>query len=319
MRLTREYIILLFTLVVGAVVAVTTGGFFSFQNLQTTVLGIAIVGIVSVGMLLTIISGGFDLSVAGVLPMAGAVMAVLIQSSMNPWLAALISVLAGVASGLITGLLISRVGINAFMATLGMLSVTGGIAYALTQGDPLPVMLPSSGFFTALGQGTIFGINVTIYIMVLVAVIFGWAAKKLSLLRQVYYVGSNQSASVLSGINTSNIILLVYVISALLAAISGVLTDIRFATASPVAGAGIELTAISACVIGGASLAGGEGSVLGAIVGALLLGVVNDALILENISVYWQTLVSGIILILAVGSDNIFHAYRFERGKHKSA
>ncbi len=318
MRITREYIILLFTVLLGILIALTSGGFFTFQNLQTTVLGFAINAIVSVGMLLTLICGGFDLSVAGVLPMTGALMAVLIQGSMNPWLAALISVLAGVTSGVITGLLISRVGIDAFMTTLGMLSVTGGLGYVLTQGAPLPVILPSSGFFTAMGQGTIFGINVTIYIMVFVALVFAWATKKLSLFRKVYYVGSNKSASVLSGINTANIILLVFVISAFLAAISGVLTDIRFATASPTAGADIELTAIAACIIGGASLSGGEGTVLGAIAGALLLGVVADALVLENISVYWQSFVSGVILIVAVGSDIVFHRYRFERVKHRS-
>ncbi len=310
MKITREYIILLFTLLLGVVIACTSGGFFSFDNLQSTVLGIAINGIVSIGMLLTLISGGFDLSVAGVLPMSGALMALLMQSGMNPWLAALIGILSGLAAGLITGLLISRVGIDAFMTTLGMLSVTGGVAFVLTQGAPLPMILPTHSIITALGQGAIFKINVTIYIMVILALIFGWAAKKLSLFRKIYYVGSNRNASILSGISAPNIILLVYTTSAVLAAISGVLTAIRFSTASPVAGANIELTAIAACIIGGASLSGGEGSVLGAIVGSLLLGVVNDALVLENISVYWQSFVSGIVLIVAVGSDIVFHKNR---------
>lgn len=302
----REVTIIAVIIALAIILSIISPTFLTPDNLTTTVLGIVMVGIISVGMTVALVSGGFDLSVGSVMSMSGVLAGSLALSGMNIWLAALIGLLSSVASGLITGLFIGKVGINPFIMTLGMQGVIQGVAYVLTQGAPLSVTGMSNSFLF-LGQGNILGIPTLIWILALVVIVGDYLMRHAVVARKVYYLGSNEDAAFLSGIRVSRVKVWIYILTALLSGVAGILTLSRFSVANPTAGVGMELQAIAACVIGGASLTGGEGTILGALLGSLLVGFVNDALVLLNVSVYWQSLVTGFVLIAAVTLDVLTH------------
>jgi ribose transport system permease protein len=307
-RLTRirEFTIAVVIIVLAVVLAIVSPSFLSRDNLVTTVLSIVMTAIVSVGMTVALVSGGFDLSVGSVMSMSGVIAGSLALSGLNIWIAALIALAACVVSGTITGVFIGKVNINPFIMTLGMQGVIQGVALVVTQGAPLSVtgMAPS---FLYLGQGSLLGIPVLIWILAIVVAIADFIMRRAVVARKVYYIGSNERAAYLSGIRVSNAKVWIYICTAILAGIAGLLTLSRFSVAAPTAGNGMELQAIAACIIGGASLTGGEGTVLGALLGSVLVGIVNDALVLLNVSVYWQSLVTGVVLIAAVTLDVLTH------------
>lgn len=307
-RLTRirEFTIAVIIIVLAVVLAFVSPSFLSRDNLVTTILSIVMTAIVSVGMTVALVSGGFDLSVGSVMSMSGVIAGSLALSGVNIWLAALIALAGCVVSGTITGAFIGKVNINPFIMTLGMQGVIQGVALVVTQGAPLSVtgMAPS---FLYLGQGTLLGIPVLIWILAIVVALADFIMRRAVIARKVYYIGSNERAAYLSGIRVSNAKVWIYICTAILAGIAGLLTLSRFSVAAPTAGNGMELQAIAACIIGGASLTGGEGTVLGALLGSVLVGIVNDALVLLNVSVYWQSLVTGVVLIAAVTLDVMTH------------
>lgn len=301
----RELTILAVIIVLMVVLSFISPAFLTADNLSTTVLAVVMMAIVSVGMTVALVSGGFDLSVGSVMSMAGVVAGAFVLSGMNVWLATVLALVSSFGSGLITGTFIGRVKINAFIMTLGMQGVIQGVAYVVTQGAPLSVPLSSS--FTFLGQGYILGIPTLIWILVIVITVADYLMRHAVVAKKVYYLGSNPNAAFLSGIRVGKVQTWIYIVTALLAGLAGILTLSRFSVATPTAGQGMELQAIAACIIGGASLTGGEGTVLGALLGSLLVGVVNDALVLLNVSVYWQSLVIGFVLIGAVTTDVLTH------------
>ena len=302
----RELTIALVIVLLMIILSLVSPTFLTADNLITTVLGIVMMGIISVGMTIALVSGGFDLSVGSVMSMSGVLAGMLALNGMNIWLAALIALIASFLSGMITGLFIGKVKINPFIMTLGMQGVIQGVAYVITQGAPLSVtgMAPS---FLFLGQGSILGIPTLIWIMLIIVLIGDYLMRHAVVARKVYYLGSNENAAFLSGIAVSQVKTWIYIMTALLAGLAGILTLSRFSVAAPTAGVGMELQAIAACIIGGASLMGGEGTVLGALLGSILVGTVNDALVLLNVSVYWQSLVTGLVLIGAVTFDVLTH------------
>ena len=302
----REFTIGMVIVVLVIVLSLLSSTFFSVNNLITTVLSIVMTGIISVGMTVALVSGGFDLSVGSVMSMAGVVAGSLALGGMNIWPAALIGLLASVASGAITGFFIGKVKINPFIMTLGMQGVVQGVAYVVTQGAPLSVTGVSSSFLY-LGQGNLLGLPVLIWILAVIVIVADYLMRRAVVARKVYYIGSNENAAYLSGIRVTRAKVWIYVFTAILAGIAGLLTLSRFGVAAPTAGTGMELQAIAACIIGGASLTGGEGTVLGALLGSVLVGIVNDALVLLNVSVYWQSLVTGFVLIAAVTLDVLTH------------
>jgi ribose transport system permease protein len=302
----REVTILAVIVVLGIILSIISPTFLSADNLTTTVLGVVMVGIISVGMTVALVSGGFDLSVGSVMSMAGVLAGSLALGGMNIWLAVVFALFASILSGFVTGAFIGKVGINPFIMTLGMMGVIQGVAYVLTQGAPLSVT-GMSGSFLFLGQGDILGIPTLIWILVLVVVVADYLMRHAVVARKVYYLGSNESAAFLSGIRVARVKIWIYVVTAALSGVAGLLTLSRFSVATPTAGVGMELQAIAASVIGGASLTGGEGTIFGALLGSLLVGLVNDALVLLNVSVYWQSLVTGFVLIAAVTLDVLTH------------
>ncbi|UOF91016.1 ABC transporter permease [Fodinisporobacter ferrooxydans] len=302
----REVTIFAVIILLAIILSVISPTFLTADNLTTTVMGVVMMGIVAVGMTVALVSGGFDLSVGSVMSMAGVLTGSLALSGMNIWIAALIGLLASLASGVLTGTFIGKVGINPFIMTLGMQGVIQGIAYVLTQGAPISVtgMSPS---FLFLGQGKIAGIPTLIWILLIVVIVSDYIMRRAVVARKVYYLGSNEKAAYLSGVGVARVKIWIYILTAVLSGLAGLLTLSRFSVAAPTAGIGMELQAIAACVIGGASLTGGEGTVLGALLGSLLVGLVNDALVLLNVSVYWQSLVTGFVLIAAVTLDVLTH------------
>jgi ribose transport system permease protein len=271
-------------------------------NLRSVVTGLAPGAIIAVGMAVLLAAGEFDLSVAGTMALAGTVAAwLLVHGTLTP-VAVALAVGLGVAVGLLNGLLVADLGINPLIATLGTMSVTRGLALVMTEGYNISG-LPAG--YTALGQRGPLGLPWMVWVAAVLIAAGDVALRHGRLPRQLYYVGGNRSAARLTGIRVDLLRRGAYALSGALAALAGVLLAARLSTAIPTAGQGLELQVIAAAVIGGASLAGGEGSVLGAVLGFAFLGLLANALTLLAVSVFWQIVVTGAVLIVAVSLDTL--------------
>ncbi len=297
----RELGIFLVVLFLGLLLTIASKNFLTQGNLKTLVVGLSFDAIVAVGMTLLLVSGFFDLSVGSTLALAGAVAGYAMTSFDFPvFPAVLIGFVAGGLVGLINGFLVAKVKVNALIATLGMMQVVRGIVFLLTAGLGIP-NLPQE--FNQYAQNKFLGIQYPVWIMLALIIVGEILLRRSRYFRQSYFVGGNQRSARLSGINVDSIILVNFIVVALLASLSGLLLTGRFGTASVSAGLGTELRVISAVVIGGASLSGGEGTVLGALLGVALMNLISNGLNLLGINPYWQSIVIGGIVILAVASD----------------
>jgi ribose transport system permease protein len=302
----REATILMIIFLFSLLIHILTPHFLVSDNIKSTVIGLSADGICVIGMTVALVSGGFDLSIGSIVALSGVIAGTLFLHGVNIWLACLVALLVCLLCGLINGLFIGKIGINPLIITLAMMGIARGVAYVLTTGFPQSISGVSDAF-SFLGRGQIIGIPVMVLIFVLLAVFGDFMMRKSTKMRKVFYTGSNEKAAILSGIDTSNVKLGVYILSAFLASLAGLLTLARFGVAIPTAGQNSEMRAISAAVIGGASLSGGEGTILGAVLGVVLLNIINNALVLLKVDVYWQTLISGVILLLAVSIDHFTH------------
>jgi ribose transport system permease protein len=299
----REFILFL-VLVLGVIVVnVITPAFLTVINLRAMALGFSLTGIIALSMTVVLISGGLDLSVGAVFAVSGAVTALLFNRLGFPiWTAAAIGLLVGLSFGFLNGLMIGQIGINPLITTLGSMIIARGFAMFLTKGRIVTIRGVADGF-PFLGSGLIFGLPFMFVVFVLLAAVFTIVFKKSFWMRNVFYTGSNTRAADYSGINTKGSKISVYVLSALLAAISGLFSLSRFGVAVPTTGDGMEINTIAAVVIGGASLSGGEGSVVGTVLGVILLSFISNMLVLVGTSVYLQNLISGVILLVVVTTD----------------
>lgn len=297
----RELSIFVVVLVVAAFLTWQSPNFLSRANLTALVLGLSFDGIMAVGMTILLISGGFDLSIGATLALAGATAGyAMTKLGVDAPVAILIGLLTGAGVGLANGLIIARVGVNPLIATLGMQQIVRGIVLLLTAGYGIP-NLPDS--FNQIGQGKLFSFQYPIWIMLVVVVVGEILLRRWRFFRQSYFIGGNERSARLSGINVDRVKILNYVLMGVLAGLAGLLLTGRMGTASVSAGMGVDLRVISACVIGGASLAGGEGSVLGSLLGVVLMALIFNGLNLLGINVYWQTIVIGLVLVLTVAAD----------------
>lgn len=298
----REFFILL--IVVGLSAAVTTASsvFLSYQNIVALMLGLSVEVIIAVGMANLMVSGGFDMSVGSILAFSGVCAGLAIQAGVPPFAAVLIGMLIGGAAGLFNGFIISVVGINAFVTTLASLSLFRGLTLIVTRGQNITSLGVD---FNALGQGKFLGIQAPIWYAVILVIIGDILMRHSRFFRQNYYIGGNEKAAKLSGINVVKIKILNYIIVGVLAGFAGVVATARMGTASVQQGTGLELRVITAVIIGGASLQGGEGSVLGAFLGSLLMALITNALTLLGVDIYWQTFVVGGTLLVAVLIDQL--------------
>lgn len=275
--------------------------FLTKANIEAILLGLSVEGTIAVGMVILLISGGLDLSVGSTLAFAGVVTGLALTSLGLPALVAIIIGLrSALAVGLVNGLLVAKLKINPFITTLGMMITIRGLLLVFAEGRAV-LNLPES--FTIIGQGRLFGIQYPIYVMLVVVIIGDLLMRNSRFFRQSYYIGGNERAARLSGINVDLVKIFNYCLVAVLAGLAGQMITARLGAASLTVGTGVELRVITATIIGGASLSGGEGSVFGAFLGALFMAVLANALNLLGVDVYWQNFVTGLILIIAVVVD----------------
>jgi ribose transport system permease protein len=297
----RELSIFLVVLVVAAGLRIASPNFLSQANLTALVLGLSFNAICAVGMTVLLISGGFDLSIGASLALAGAVAGmVMTKLGASAPVAVILGLATGGIVGLANGLIIAKVGVNPLIATLGMQQVARGIVFLLTSGLGIP-NLPDT--FNKMAQGKLFTLQYPIYIMLAIVIVGEILLRRWRFFRQSYFIGGNERSARLSGINVDRVKIINYILMGVLAAVTGLLLTARMGTASVSAGNAVELQVIAACVIGGASLAGGEGSVLGSLLGVILMALILNGLNLLGINPYWQTIVTGGVLILTVAAD----------------
>ena len=301
------------------VISLLTDKFATSTNLWNVLRQISVNICISVGMTLVVLMAGIDLSVGSVLAFSSAICAGLLKNGISiPALDLYIgfTVLGGVLTALIVGLLlglfngwvITKFTLPPFVATLAMLTIARGATMLYTQGIPISNL--GSGF-EFIGSGWFLGIPVPVWISLLVVLIVVFITKKTTFGRYIYAIGGNEKAAFLSGINIKKIKLAVYSIAGMMAAVGGVLVTSRLNSAQPNAGTSYELDSIAAVVIGGTSLSGGLGSVTGTVIGAAIIGVLNNGLVLLNVSPFWQQVVKGLVILIAVIID--------QKSKGKSA
>jgi len=254
--------------------------------------------IIAVGMTFVILAGGIDLSVGSTVALVSIMTGeFMVKLNMPTIVAALLALACGVGIGLVNGLLVGMTSIPPFVVTLGMLAVARGLALGITQGQTISGL---PGAFLVLGQGSLAGIPIPVWIAAVVAVLAHLVLARTRFGRNVFFIGSNEQAAVLSGIRVRRTKIAIFAIAAGLAGLEAVIETARLSVGQPSAGNGYELVAIGAVVIGGTSLFGGEGSILGTVLGTCLLALIQDGLILLGISAYWQQVFSGVIIVGAV-------------------
>ncbi len=278
--------------------------FMTGSNILNILRQTSINSIIAAGMTFVIITGGIDLSVGATLALSGAVVAMLISLGYSPIVAILAALAVGGGIGFFNGIVIAKGKLQPFIVTLATMTVFRGITLVFTDGKPISAGYDKNAeFLTSIGNGYFLGIPIPIIIMIFVFIIGFYVLTQTTLGRYVYSLGGNEEATKLSGVNTDRIKIMVYSISGVLAALAGIIITARLSSAQPTAGSGYELDAIAAVVLGGTSLAGGVGSILGTVTGALIIGVLNNALNLMNVSSYYQLLAKGIVILIAVLLD----------------
>ncbi len=275
------------------VITFVSPAFMTLSNITNVFTQVSTNAIIAVGMTFVILTGGIDLSVGSTVAISGAFAASIIKSTNNVFLAVLAAGIVGIVIGLINGLLISKGKLQAFIATLATMTIFRGATLVFTNGTPIS-KLPEN--FVNIGNGKLGFIPIPVIITVIVLVIAIYVLTQTRFGRYLYALGGNEDSARLSGINTTKIKTLVYVISGFASSIAGVIIASRIGSASPNAGTGFELDAIAAVVIGGTSLAGGEGRITGTLIGALIIGVLNNGLNLMNVSPFYQSIVKGLVI-----------------------
>ena len=292
-------------IVLIAVVSVLNEYFFTVDNILNILRQTSVIAILAAGMTLVILTAGIDLSVGSILALCGAFAASMISLEIPVLIAIPVSLIGGAVLGSVTGMIISKGKVQAFIATLVMMTLLRGVTMVYTDGRPI-----STGFtdiadnFAWFGTGYMFGIPVPVWLMIFVFAGIWYLLNHTRFGRYVYALGGNESATKLSGINVDRIKIGVYSICGLLSALAGIIITSRLSSAQPTAGMGYELDAIAAVVVGGTSLAGGRGYIMGTLIGALIIGVLNNALNLLDVSSYFQMIVKAAVILLAVLVDN---------------
>lgn len=301
----REALMVIVILITIAILTILSPHFLSWTNFLAISRGFAMEGMVVIGMTVLLAGGMFDLSVGSTMALSGVVCAWCLSQGWSIPIAIVGALLISAFIGFINGTIVTRVGVNPLITTLGMMSIARGVALVATQGKPI------SGFpkpFIFLGQGTIGAIpNLPIpfpfIIMLVLIVIADLVLRRARYFRQMYYIGNNAKAALLSGINVNQVLLVSFITTAVMAGLGGVFSTARLASAIPTSFTGVEMRVISAAIIGGASLAGGEGTVIGSLLGLIFMALLSNAMVILGVSVYWEGIIQGTVLVLAVTID----------------
>ncbi|RWM28187.1 ABC transporter permease [Mesorhizobium sp.] len=301
LRHVREVNVLIAMLIVGALISLWTPYFLTTNNLMGVFRAFSLTAIMSIGMVMVIVTGGIDLSVGSAMGLASLVTALCFGAGYSTGASIGVGIAVGIVFGLSNGLLITAIGLPPFIATLGTLSIGRGMMYMVTRGVPVTPETPDA--FSLLGQGYVGPVPVPVVIMLILMVLFALIMKRTRFGRHVYATGGNEQAARLSGVKTNRVKLAVYMLSSTIASLAGIIGFSRYLTAEPASGFGSELDVIAAAAIGGASLAGGVGSVTGAVIGAALVGVIANGVVLLNINTYAQQAITGGVILIAVSLD----------------
>lgn len=297
----RELGLLAFIIVLSVSVQLRNHSFLTLENINDLLTNTAILGILSVGMMMVIITRGIDLSIGATLALSGMVSAMTVSeySAMPPVIAILLGIMVGIVCGVVIGFLTSKAGIVPIIATLGMMNVLRGSTFITSGGKWVSAnQMPIS--FKSIATSPVLGINKLIFIAIIIFIIAYYFVNHTRTGRQIYAVGSNPESAKISGININKVLLMVYTIMGALAGLAGVLWVSKFASAQGDTAMGYEINVIAACVLGGVNIAGGSGKISGLILGALLLGILNNALPLINVSPFWQQAIQGFIILAAI-------------------
>lgn len=294
-----------------------TDAFATSKNLYNITRNITFVAIIALGMTFVIITGGIDLSVGSIVGLCGMVAGYLVLNGIdlqigytiyfNVFEIALITLAVGILIGAVNGLLITRLNVAPFIATLGVLYVARGLALLSSDGRTFPNLVgkPELGTtgFGFLGAGRLLGLPVAIWILIVVALGAAYLAKYTPLGRHIFAVGGNERASRISGVRVNMVKMFVYMFSGLCAAIVGLIISSELMASHPATGESFELNAIAAAVLGGTSMSGGRGTIGGTIVGAFVIGILSDGLVMMGVSSFWQMVIKGLVIIVAVVVD----------------
>ncbi|MDE9494837.1 ribose ABC transporter permease [Xenorhabdus bovienii] len=300
-----EHKSLIALLILIVVVSFLSPNFFTLNNLFNILQQTSVNAIMAVGMTLVILTSGIDLSVGSLLALTGAVAASMVGTDVNALVAVAAALALGAAIGACTGVIVAKGKVQAFIATLVMMLLLRGVTRVYTDGSPINTgFSDNADLFGWFGIGRPLGVPAPVWIMLLVFAAAWYILHHTRLGRYIYALGGNESATRLSGINVDKIKIIVYSLCGLLAALGSIIEVARLSSAQPMAGSGYELDAIAAVVLGGTSLAGGKGRIVGTLIGALILGFLNNGLNLLGISSNYQMIVKAVVILLAVLVDN---------------
>ncbi|OTQ59549.1 ribose ABC transporter permease [Gilliamella sp. A7] len=291
-------------LVLILIVSCLSDNFFTLNNIFNILQQTSINAIIAVGMTLVILTSGIDLAVGSIFALAGAVMVSMIGADISPFIAICAALIISAILGAFSGVIIAKGKLQAFIATLVMMLILRGATQVYTKGSPISIGTnDNSEIFEWIAFGRVFGIPVPIIIMLVVFVAAWYLLKYTRLGRYIYALGGNESATQLSGINVDKVKIIVYAMSGLLCAVASTIEISRLSSAQPTAGTGYEMDAIAAVVLGGTSMSGGRGKILGTLIGALILGFLNNGLNMLGVDAYYQMIVKGGVILLAVLVD----------------
>lgn len=293
---------LLGLLLIIIIISFMSPSFLTATNIFNVLRQVSISALIAFGMTFVILTGGIDLSVGSTLALTGAISAGLLAGGMDPFLAMLIGLLLGAVLGAVNGVIIAKGKVAPFIATLATMTIYRGLTLVYTDGKPVSG-LGDSLAFQMFGKGYFLGIPVPVLTMLLAFLVLYFILRKTTFGRRVYAIGGNEEASRLSGINVDRITIAVYSLTGMLAALSALILTSRLNSAQPTAGQSYELDAIAAVVLGGTSLTGGRGWIFGTLVGALIIGVLNNGLNLIGVSSFFQQVVKGVVILIAVLID----------------
>ena len=286
----------------SAIVAVINPRFLSVANILNVFRQSSINAVIAIGMTFVILTGGIDLSVGSILAFCGAVSAAMLSSGINPVLSLLVALVLGLFFGIVNGVLVSVMKLQAFIVTLVTMTFLRGATLVFTNGKPITVN-DGGALFENIGGGYLFNIPIPIYITLILFVAGHYILTNTRFGRYTYAIGGNEEATKLSGIKVNNIKIWIYGISGILSALAGIITRSRLFSAQPTGGTGYELDAIAAVVLGGTSLAGGVGKITGTALGAIIIGVLGNALNLLDVSSYYQMMIKAAVILIAVLID----------------
>ncbi len=296
-KVLNHYGVFLALILVCILLSFLTPAFMTSRNIINVVRQVSVYGLLAIGVMLVVLTGEIDLSVGSIVALSGVAAALAVKSGAPWYLALILGLGSGMAAGLVNGLFVTLGNVPSFITTLGMQGIARGVALLLTNGYPVSGL---GDDFRFIGRGSIGFLPVPIIVLLACSLLMAFVTKRRDFGRNLFAIGGSRKAALYSGINVRKEIVKAFVLSGFFSGLAGVVLTARLGAAETVAGDGFEQIAIAAVVIGGASLAGGKGNMMGTLVGTLIIGVINNGMTLLSIQTYWQKIVQGAIIVLAV-------------------